>query len=338
MDGDTGFSAPPAWAAGLFSSNLVPVVDAAGQPTLVWALAGDHGTARVSEQFKAGASDYHARYSASAHFEALFRQAIEGARIRVADSPLILDLGSGSGVNSIVPSFALFAGARQVATDLSPDLLAMLAAYARKEGLSDRVVCVVMDAMTGPAEHGQFDLVTGASILHHLVHPREGLLAAANALKAGGHAIFTEPFDGYGIVRLAYERILAEAALRDAALEPQVEQLLRAMVADIAARTLPDRTAPGFADLDDKWLFSREFFEKVGPLVGFASVKFVPHNDHPALYRDIAATQLRLQTGLDTLALPGWAQDILDAHDRALPGPVKRLLMLEGSIVLTKSR
>ena len=192
--------------------------------------------------------------------------------------------------------------------------------------------------MTSQAAHGAFDLVTGASILHHLVHPREGLLAAANALKPGGHAIFTEPFDGYGVIRLAYERILAEAALRGDPLDPRVEQLLRAMVADIAARTLPDRTAPGFADLDDKWLFSRELFEKVGPLVGFSSVKFVPHNDHPSLYRDIAATQLRLHTGLDTLALPGWAQDILEAHDRALPGPVKRLLMLEGSIVLTKGR
>jgi len=195
-----------------------------------------------------------------------------------------------------------------------------------------------MDAMSSKAEPGAFDLVTGASILHHLVHPRQGLLAAANALKPGGHAIFTEPFDGYGVMRLAYERILAEAALRDQPLESAVERVLRAMIADIAARTLPDRTAPGFADLDDKWLFSRELFETVGPLVGFSSVKFVPHNDHESLYRDIAAAQLRLMSGLDTLELPGWAIDILDAHDRALPGPVKRLLMLEGSIVMTRAR
>jgi hypothetical protein len=125
--------------------------------------------------------------------------------------------------------------------------------------------------------------------------------------------------------------------LRNEALEPAIEASLRAMVGDIAARTLPDRHAPGFADLDDKWLFSRELFETVGPLVGFASVRFVPHNDHADLYRDIAATQLRLHAGVDTLALPCWAQDILSAHDRALPGPVKRLLMLEGSIVLTKA-
>ena len=73
MDGDSAGSALPTWAAGLFSSELVPVADAAGQPTPVWALARDRSAARISEQCKATAGDYHARYSASAHFEALFR-------------------------------------------------------------------------------------------------------------------------------------------------------------------------------------------------------------------------------------------------------------------------
>ena len=340
MDGDTGLSVPalPAWADKLFLGALTPIADALGAPTPVWQLAGGAGQARISEQFKANAGEYHARYAASAHFEGLFRQAIAGAKAKVAEAPLILDLGSGSGVNSIVPCFNMFPGARQVATDLSGDLLAILADYAAHAGLSDRVVCVVMDAMTSRAEHGVFDLVTGASILHHLEHPRQGLLAAANALKPGGYAVFTEPFDGYGVIRLAYERILAEAALRGVTLDPAVEASLKAMIGDIAARTMPDRTAPGFTDMDDKWLFSREYFEEVGRMVGFSAVKFVPHNDHATLYRDIAATQLRLHAGLDDLFLPDWAIDILDAHDRALPPPVKRLLMLEGSIVLTRAR
>jgi SAM-dependent methyltransferase len=340
MDAEIGVSnaALPAWAQGLFASELVHVSDAAGRPTPVWAIPGDCSEGRVSEQFTANAGQYHARYAASAHFENLFRQALSGARIKVPESPLILDLGSGSGVNSVVPCFALFPGARQVATDLSGDLLAILADYAQHEGLAERVVCVVMDAMSSSIQHGAFDVVTGASILHHLVHPRQGLLAAANALKPGGHAIFTEPFDGYGVIRLAYERILAEAALRGVTLDPTVEASLKAMIADIAARTMPDRRALGFADMDDKWLFSREYFEEVGPLVGFANVKFVPHNDHEALYRDIALVQLRLFAGVDDLTLPYWAMDILDAHDRALRPPVKRLLMLEGSVVLTKGR
>jgi SAM-dependent methyltransferase len=213
----------------------------------------------------------------------------------------------------------------------------MLADYAAATGLSDRVTCVVMDAMGGAVLPERFDLVTGASILHHLVRPVLGLQAAARALKPGGQAIFFEPFDGYGLIRLAYERILAEAVLRGAPLEPQIETVLRSMTADIAARTNPDPKRPGFADMDDKWLFSREQFETMAANAGFARVQFVSHNNHQSLYRDVTSVQLRLGSGRDDLALPDWALEIMDSFDEALPRTVKNLLMLEGSVVLTKA-
>jgi ubiquinone/menaquinone biosynthesis C-methylase UbiE len=246
-------------------------------------------------------------------------------------------MGSGSGVNSVVPCFSLFPGARQVASDLSGDLLVMLADYAASMGLSERVVCVVMDAMGETLAPERFDLVTGASILHHLERPLLGLTAAARALKPGGQAIFFEPFDGYGLIRLAYERILAEAALRGEPLAPEVEHALRAMVADIAARTNPDPDATGFADLDDKWLFSREQFEVMAEKAGFERVRFLSHNNHATFYRDLTPVHLRLGTGRDDQVLPDWALEIMDGFDRALTRPVKNLLMLEGSVVLTKA-
>jgi ubiquinone/menaquinone biosynthesis C-methylase UbiE len=212
----------------------------------------------------------------------------------------------------------------------------MLADYAAASGLSDRVVCVVMDAMGTNVLPDRFDLVTGASILHHLVRPVHGLTAAYRALKPGGQAIFFEPFDGYGLMRLAYERILAEAQLRNDPLPPEVERVLRAMVGDIAARTAPDPKAPGFADMDDKWLFSREMFEGMARNAGFAEVRFLSHNNHATLYRDVAGVQLRLGSGLDTLAFPAWAVEILDSFDRAFPQASKNQMMMEGSVVLTK--
>ncbi len=302
----------------------------------VWSIVGDASTARISDQFKADADGYHARYAASAHFKALFQQALTMTGLKVAERPAILDLGSGSGVNSIVPCFELFEGARQIATDLSGDLLAILADYAKSNGFADDVLCVVMDAMGDHAAPGRFDLVKGASILHHLVHPQKGLAAAARALKPGGHAIFMEPFDGYGLIRLAYQRILAEAALRKDLLAPEVDQTLRAMVIDIAARTMPDPSLPTFSDLDDKWLFSREHLENAARASGFTTVRFVPHNDHQTLYRDVIGIQIRLSTGMEGAVLPDWAMAILDDFDNAMPPPVKRLLMLEGTLVLTK--
>jgi len=325
---------PPAWAADLLTSALAEAAPGAAAP--VWRIRDDPSTATVSDQFKADADGYHTRYAASAHFQALFEQALRASGVQVAERPLVLDLGSGSGVNSIVPCFELFPGARQVATDLSGELLAILADYARTAGLSDRVLPVVMDAMSDHVTPGRFDLVTGASILHHLVYPKRGVAVAARALKPGGHAVFLEPFDGYGLIRLAYQRILAEAELRGDPLPPAVEGTLRGMVADIAARTLPDPNAPDFRHMDDKWLFSRELFERMARDSGFSEVRFVPHNDHASLYRDAAAVQIRLATGSETLDLPPWALAILDEFDAALPGPVKRLLMLEGTIVMTK--
>jgi hypothetical protein len=164
-----------------------------------------------------------------------------------------------------------------------------------------------------------------------------GLTAAARALNPGGQAIFFEPFDGYGLIRLAYERILAEARLRGEPLAPEVEGVLRAMTADIAARTNPDPKSPGFADMDDKWLFSREQFEVMAKNAGFERVQFWSHNNHQSLYRDLTSVNLRLGSGRDDLALPDWALEIMDGFDRALPRTVKNLLMLEGSVVLTKA-
>jgi SAM-dependent methyltransferase len=329
-------STPPDWAADLFTAPLVPLHDTAGRATPVWSIDADSTGAKISEQFKANAGEYHARYAASAHFEILFRQALTATDLQVAESPLILDLGSGSGVNSVVPSFVLFPGARQVATDLSGELLAILADYAIQTDQAERVLCVEMDAMSSHIAPGRFDLVTGGAILHHLVFPILGLRAAARALKPGGHAIFMEPFDGYGLIRLAYERILAEADLRGEPLAPEVERTFRTMIVDIAARTAPDPRAPGFTDLDDKWLFSREQLDAAARSCGFSDVRFVAHNDHRTLYRDAAFVQMRLGAGRDDLSLPDWAIDILDGFDRALPPAVKRLLILEGSIVLTK--
>lgn len=324
------------WVSHLFVSDLVPcIID--GVEVLVWSIKNDASTATVSDQFKANAGDYHHRYAASSHFEDLFRRALAETGISVAERPQILDLGSGSGVNSIVPCMRLFPGARCVATDISGELLSMLAVYLRQMGDTEAVVCVQMDAMSGHVTSDAFDLVTGASILHHLERPQEGFTAAARVLRPGGHAIFFEPFEGYGILRLAYERILSEARLRGEALHPAVERTLSNLIIDIAARTNPDVTSPAFRLLDDKWLFSREAVTRMALQAGFADVKVVPHNCGANLYQLIVPIQLRLATGLSDLPLPEWAMAVLESFDVALPASFKRAAMLEGTIVLTKA-
>jgi len=329
--------APPAWTGPLFAAELAPHLRRQDGEVLVWTITDRASKATVTDQFKANAEEYHRRYAHSDHFERLFRQGIEATGIEVAEAPLILDLGSGSGVNSIVPCRRIFPGARMVATDLSGELLAMLADYALAEHAADAIACVKMDAMSEGVTPGVFDLVTGASILHHLEQPELGLAAAARALKPGGHAIFFEPFNGWGIMRLAFERILAEAALRDDPLDPAVEAVLNATIRDVAERSDPDTTTPRFPKLDDKWLFSRSRIEGWARKAGFATVQFTPHRSHPTLYKDMAAVQLRLGSGRADLAYPDWTLAILDSVDAAFTSDAKRELMLEGTIVLSKA-
>jgi ubiquinone/menaquinone biosynthesis C-methylase UbiE len=332
----TDAHSPPPWAAAAFASRLAPLGRTASG-AVVWRIADDPSLASVSDQFRAKAGDYHARYAASDHFEALFRQTIAATGVSLPPGPAILDLGSGSGANSVAPCLRLFPNARIVATDLSGELLGILADDLARLEAQDQVVCVVMDAMSDHVARRGFDLVTGAAILHHLERPELGLAAAARALKPGGKAIFFEPFDGYNLLRLAYQRILAEAALRPGGLDPRIVTVLRAMVADIAARTDPDTTSAGFPAMDDKWLFAQERIARMARTYGFSSVEFVAHNDHPTLYRDLAQVQLRLATGLDSLALPDWALAVFDDFDAALPPIIKRRMMMEGSIVLTRA-
>jgi SAM-dependent methyltransferase len=328
---------PPDWAEPLFAAELSPHLRRKDGEVLVWTIEDKASKAKVTDQFKANAEEYHQRYAHSDHFERLFRQGLDETGVGVASAPLILDLGSGSGVNSVVPCQRLFPGARIVATDLSGELLAMLGAYALDGGAEGTVACVRMDAMSDRVTPDAFDLVTGASILHHLEDPGRGLSAAARALKPGGHAIFFEPFNGWGIMRLAFERILAEADLRNDPLDPAVEAVLRAMIRDVAERSDPDVKRPWFPNLDDKWLFSRTGVEGLAKAAGFATVRFVPHKGHTTLYRDMAAVQLRLGSGRADLAFPDWATAILDSFDVAMTGDAKRELMLEGTIVLTKA-
>jgi ubiquinone/menaquinone biosynthesis C-methylase UbiE len=326
-----------AWARPLFGSELAPLIRRDDGEVLVWTIDDPGAAGTITEQFTANAEEYHRRYAASDHFERLFRQGIEASGVTVADAPVILDLGSGSGVNSIVPCLRLFPSARMVATDLSSELLAMLGAYALDSGVSGSVACVKMDAMSEAVRAGGFDLVTGASILHHLSVPEQGLAAAARALKPGGHAIFFEPFHGWAIMRLAFQWILAEAGLRGQPLDPAAEAILRATILDVAARSDPDPAAAGFAALDDKWLFSRARIEASARAAGFGEVRFKPHGGKPTIYGEMAAVQLRLGSGRDDLSLPAWADDILATFDEALTREAKLEMMMEGTIVLTKS-
>ncbi len=147
----------------------------------------------ITDQFLANAEKYDETYSNTAHFNHLFEEAFRSVRYSPGSAATILDIGCGSGANSVVPCLQLFPGCRVVASDLSPDLLRLLRAYLRNENLEDRVACFCADAMNDYFQAERFDVVVGAAILHHVLDPIRTLATASRALRPGGIAIFFDP-------------------------------------------------------------------------------------------------------------------------------------------------
>ena len=301
----------------------------------ILAPVSERGAARtgVTAQFLENAAEYHARYGGNVEwFRRLIGDALgpDDGTVRV-----VLDVGSGSG-NSVIPLLELYPDAFVVATDISPQLLAILRellearpAYRGRYGL------VSMDANHDRYRCGAFDLAVGAAILHHIVDPRRVLGACASALRPGGRALFIEPFEpGHGVLRVAYRRILAEAKRRGER-GPGFE-MLRRMVVDQEAR-LRDKSDPIFATLDDKWYFTRSWFEAAtrGPEWEECRVSAINGIDTPLV--DEARTELRLGLGADESALPKWAWETIREHQAGFSREAWHDLILEGTIVLRRS-
>jgi SAM-dependent methyltransferase len=321
----------PTWARPVFPDGL------ARQSAGVWAPLDFEFT--VTEQARvnqSAAGRAGGTADMSLHFEHLLHSAL-GAGLTPPSEAVVLDLESGDGMRSVVPWLRLLPQARIVASDPASVLLAGLYGQVAALGETERVLCLVAGPLSAPVAPGSVDLVSGVGCLQEQDDPDLVLAAAAVALRPGGHAVFLAPFDGYGILRLAYERICAESRLRpDEPLSEEVDSALQVLTRDIAARTLPDRSDPEFGRLEQKWLFARASLETAARALGFRDVCFLSHNDHETLYRDMALVQLRAATARPAVELPAWALAILDGFDRALRPTVKRLLMLDGTAILTR--
>jgi ubiquinone/menaquinone biosynthesis C-methylase UbiE len=290
-------------------------------------------TTGVTDQFLANAAEYHRRYSDVGHFRHLIDRAVDALDVR--DPALILDIGSGSG-NSVIPMLDRFPRAFVLATDISPQLLAILRDYLEaKPQYTGRYALVCMDATHDPYRPGVFDLAVGAAILHHLIEPQRVVKVCERALKPGGAAIFFEPFEpGLGLMRIAYREILAEASRRGES-SPGIEHLVR-VATDYDARSR-DKSDPIFRRLDDKWMFTRGLFESATSNAAWNGARFEPVNPGPQPLTDQTRTNIRLGIGADESALPAWAWTMLREYETTFSPAAQRELMLEGIVMLRRS-
>jgi hypothetical protein len=181
-----------------------------------------------------------------------------------------------------------------------------------------------------------FDVVIGGSILHHLKQPELALTAAHRALKQDGLALFVEPFEGYAVIRVAFELILARAERDRLALPDPLVALMKAMILDLSVRSGTDKSAPIFEQLDDKWLFTRTYLEAVVRDIGYSSMTLVPLYEPAGQYRLAAQGLMKVGANLAPAAMPDWAWASIDQFDRSFSAELKGELALECAIALRR--
>jgi SAM-dependent methyltransferase len=286
--------------------------------------------AGVTSQFVDDAAMYHAKYANYDRWKWLLKKALD--QLALPDTPaLVLDVGSGSG-NSVLPMLELLPGCRVVATDISPNLLMILRdALAEREYL-DRCLLVSGDLTEVRFTEGAFDLAVGAAILHHVIDPAPVVEACLQALKPGGAAIFYEPFEaGNVILRIAYEQILSRTD--EFPLSADAARVLAAFCRDYEVRSGSDKTGAIFREIDDKWLFTKSYFEEIARQVG-ASVTIFPLHESDQQFRKQTVTNLRLTLGSED-ALPPAAWEVIDYFDNVFSPEFKRELVIEGCIIFS---
>jgi len=287
----------------------------------------------VTAQFLEDAASYHARYANVGWFREVIERGLSDAG--AARATRILDIGSGSG-NSVIPLLDLYPEAFVVATDASAPLLAILRDFvASRPAYRGRCGFVRMDVTRDRFRPAAFDLAVGASILHHLREPQRALRACASALRPGAIALFLEPFEtGHGVLRIAYRRIIAEAARRK--LDGPGFDVLRRMVQDHEAR-LRDKRDPIFEVLDDKWFFTRAWFEAAAASGEWDDLRIRGTHQGARPMRDFAVTELRLTSAIGEESLPAWAWEILREHDEAFSSDGRNDLLFEGAVTLRRT-
>jgi SAM-dependent methyltransferase len=253
-------------------------------------------------------------------------------------SGVVLDVGSGFG-NTVIPLLQEYPALSIIASDISPDLLAILRREADRRGAAGRCATVAFDLHGDYFHPGIVDAVFGGAILHHLVDPLAAMKIVLSALRPGGRAVFFEPFQaGFAVHRIAYEQILQEARRRK--LDSPAFRFLNALSRDINVRThqrvLPD-TGMRWEQLDDKWMFTRGHFEKIAEALNVTSLHIEQIAEPENMIVNHARQSLIGYGGVDPQTLPEWAWDILRRFDDDYLSPdLKRELIVEGIVTFVK--
>jgi ubiquinone/menaquinone biosynthesis C-methylase UbiE len=285
----------------------------------------------VNAVFLENAETYYKKYQGFSYWRMLLVQALR--QINVDDANMVVEYGCGFG-NATLPMLDILPNSKIIASDTSPNLLALLEGLLVSRGLKQRCVAVAMDAQKPYIREESADLIFGAAILHHMTKPGEFIGSAMRVLKPGGWAFFFEPLEGgLAVLRLICEEIVRESRRGVAWKQsPDAMRLTEKFANDLRSRIFREAT-PG---RDDKWTVTRSVLDRIAR-ENRAEIRTFGLHDNVGQFRRHFSYMLETSGGMKATDYPGWAWDIFDRYDKETFSPEMLLdLALEGCIMFRR--
>lgn len=293
------------------------------------------GAARlgVNSVFLEDAEAYFRKYQGFDYWRSLLSEALRASGATAPE--LVIEYGCGFG-NATLPMLDLLPACKIIASDISPNLLAIMERLLVERGLKDRCVAIAMDAQKPYLKEGCADLVFGAAILHHLVEPQEFVCSILKVLKPGGSAFFFEPLEGGNAILVNICDEVAREAERRNHWDHAI-YLTKRFADELRPQIFRD-AMPGWRERDDKWAFPRALLDDIARAAD-ASVFTYGLHDHVHQFRRHFTYMLKTYGDFDAANYPDWAWDIFDRYDTKTFSPeMLRDLALEGCILFRRNK
>lgn len=326
-----------------FVSNDIEVVAPGTVPVyrIKEAANYDFAARGVTQQFLGDAASYYDRYTNPAHFRHLYSIAFRAGQIDPARVSRVLDIGTGGG-NSVFAIRDLAPKAQITGVDISQPLLEMCARAATDQFnvRDDSLAMLVADLYDLKPIANSVDLISGASILHHMLDPEALVLHVMRALKPGGRAIFNEPLEeAHSIFRAIVAGILEDNESRaDARLPDSTLQFMAAYVRDFDARRGIGHVRDHTKWLDDKWFFTRSWFEDVARKSKCSAISITrTHGGMDMFWRQFVVMARLFGDPTPPDALPSWAKRRFALFDESLSDRQKEDCTFSAVVVMQRA-
>ena len=292
----------------------------------------------IHKQFLQDADQYAANYQNLEYWQYLMQGLAQQLPWTKQQNIQVLDIGSGSG-NTLFALFKHYPNSQIIASDLSIPLLKILKQHYQQHYSQHHCHALQLNAEAFIFAPAQFDLIIGGAILHHLFHPEKTLEQAHYALKPGGYATFFEPFEaGYQTLSLILRQLWEMNKQHHfGKIERPVIQLFKRLYKELSLRSQPDKSAKIFQKMDDKWLFSQQYFTEIAQQIGFKTVHCYPLHSTETTFQDQINTWLQLQLQQDLNHLPNWAKQHIKSMDKHYSKWIRQDLFTEGGVLLQKA-